>query len=87
MAPWRSFDRVNELLPDKEPAGLLVRVVGESERGLAVLTAWRSKADADRFFAEHHLPTLARVLGGPPPRPDVMIELDTADVLVTAAVE
>jgi hypothetical protein len=77
------FRRVNEQLPDQQPEGLLMRVAGESGRGLAVFTVWRSKEDANRFFAEHHLPTLTRVLGGPPPRPDVMIELDTPDVLVT----
>lgn len=77
------FRQVEDLLPEKKPEGLLVRVAGQSKHGMAVLSAWRSKEDADRFFAEHHLPALTRVLGGPPPRPDLVIELETPDVLIT----
>jgi hypothetical protein len=79
------YHKVVGLLPETAPEGLLVQVAGEGEHGLAVFTAWRSKEDADRFFAEHHLPALTKVLGGPPPRPDTMIEYETTGVLITEA--
>jgi hypothetical protein len=77
------FHRVADLLPAEAPDGLLLRVAGQGERGVAVLSVWRSKEDADRFFADHHAPALAKVLGGPPPPPDTMVEFQATDVLVT----
>lgn len=53
--------------------------------GVAVISVWRSKQDADRFFADHHLPALAKVLGGPPPPTDIMVEFEATDVLITKA--
>jgi hypothetical protein len=79
-----TFNQVVELLPAGPPDGLLVRIAGQSEHGVAVLSVWRSKEDADRFFAEHHLPALTKVLGAPPPRPDTMVEFEATDVLVTS---
>jgi hypothetical protein len=79
------FHQVAALLPEQEPDGLLARVAGQSERGVAVISVWRSKKDADRFFAEHHLPALTKVLGGPPPPPTAMIEFEATDVLMTAS--
>ncbi|HZD68030.1 MAG TPA: hypothetical protein VFA45_03635 [Actinomycetes bacterium] len=77
------FNQVVDLLPDTDPEGLLLRVAGQGERGVAVLSVWRWKEDADRFFAEQHAPALAKVLGAPPPRPDTMVEFEATDVLVT----
>jgi hypothetical protein len=77
------FHQVVELLPAGIPEGLLMQVAGEGEGGVAVLSVWRSKEDADRFFADHHAPALAKVLGAPPPRPDTMVEFEATDVLVT----
>jgi len=74
--------QVVDLLPDQAPEGLLLQVAGQSERGVAVLSAWRSKEDADRFFADYHAPALTKVLGGPPPPPDTMIEFEATDLLV-----
>src|SRR5262245_23311491 len=77
------FHQVVDLLPTAAPEGLRLQVAGQGERGVAVLSVWRSKEDADRFFADHHAPALARVLGGPPPPPDTMIEFEATDMLVT----
>jgi len=77
------FHQVVDLLPTAAPEGLRLQVAGQGERGVAVLSVWRSKEDADRFFADHHAPALAKVLGGPPPPPDTVIEFEPTDVLVT----
>ncbi len=77
------FRQVVDLLPDTDPEGLLLRVAGQGERGVAVLSVWRSKEDADRFFADYHAPALAKLLGAPPPPPDTMVEFEATDVLVT----
>jgi hypothetical protein len=77
------FHRVVDLLPAGPPEGLLMQVAGQGEGGVAVLSVWRSKEDADRFFADHHAPALAKVLGAPPPRPDTMVEFEATDMLVT----
>jgi hypothetical protein len=77
------FHRVVDLLPARPPEGLLMQVAGQGEGGVAVLSVWRSKEDADRFFADYHAPALVKVLGGPPPPPTAMIEFEATDMLVT----
>lgn len=70
-----TFDQVEALLPET-PEGLLVGIRGMSERGLTVVTVWRSRQDSDRFYAEHLGPALAQVVGDPVPPPLTSIGLD-----------
>jgi hypothetical protein len=81
-----TFHQVTALLPEGTPDGLLALVAGQSGHGAAVISVWRSKEDADRFYAEQHLPALTKVLGGPPPPPNAMIEFEATDVLITESV-
>ena len=46
---------------------LLLR--GRTERGVAVVSVWRSQEDSDRVFADHLAPALAQVAGDPIPAP------------------
>ncbi len=73
------YDTVNALGP-AEPEGLLLRIAGATERGLGVLAVWRSREDADRFFADHLGPALATVVGDPVPPPLASCELDQVQV-------
>jgi len=60
------FDKVRAHVGE-EPAGLEARYVGTTGDGrLQVVSLWRTKADADRFFAETLGPVLAEVLGPEP---------------------
>lgn len=70
------FDRVNALLPASPPEGLLLGIRGMGERGLTVVTLWRSKQDSDRFSADHLGPALAQVFGDPAPPPLHSISFD-----------
>lgn len=67
--PFRSLEQFDTVLSQVagEPAGLEARYVGTAEDGaLRVVTLWRSKAHADRFFAEVLGPVLAKALGPEP---------------------
>lgn len=72
-----TFDRVRALLPDN-PEGLLLGIRGMSERGLTIVTVWRSKQDSDRFYTDHLGPAHAQVVGDPVPPPLTSISLDGA---------
>jgi hypothetical protein len=77
------FDQVDALLP-REPEGLLLLIQGRTERGVAVVSVWRSREDSDRFFADHLAPALAQILGDPIPAP--RIALGVTDVAVRSQV-
>ena len=61
---------------------LLVR--GRTERGVAVVSVWRSQEDSDRFFADHLAPALAQVVGDPIPAP--LMSLGMTDVAMRGQV-
>jgi hypothetical protein len=75
-----TFAQVDGLLPDTLPDGLLIGIRGMSELGLTIVTVWRSRADADRFSAEHLGPALAKVGGDPAPPPLVSIRVEDAKI-------
>jgi hypothetical protein len=77
------FDQVDALVPP-EPEGLLLLVRGRTERGVAVVSVWRSREDSDRFFAEHLAPALAQVVGDPIPAP--LMSLGVTEVAVRSQV-
>jgi hypothetical protein len=73
------LDRVGE-----SPDGLLARYAGTNERGLAVTTVWQSKADSDRFTAEHLMPAIHEI-AGPGPEPEgVFVDFEAFDEFVAA---
>jgi len=77
------FDQVDALVP-REPEGLLLLLRGRTERGVAVVSVWRSREDSDRFFADHLAPALAQVVGDPIPAP--LMSLGVTDVAVRGQV-
>lgn len=44
-------------------AGLIAHVAGATDSGFRIIDVWASKADAQRFFAEHLTPALDRAHG------------------------
>ena len=56
--------------------GHLVHLVGEVGSGLQIIDVWESKADADRFAAEHLFPAFAAT--GVHPTEHREVEFDTA---------
>jgi len=77
------FDQVDALVP-REPEGLLLLIRGRTERGVAVVSVWRSREESDRFFADHLAPALAQVVGDPIPAP--LLSLGVTDVAVRGQV-
>ena len=75
------FNQVLAALEVTEPDGLLARYAGEDD-GLAIVTVWESKVQADRFEAEHLLPTIRRVLGEIPGPPPMFIAFEPQDEFV-----
>jgi hypothetical protein len=78
------FMAIEAKLPAAPPEGLLARYVGVGADGLVITAVWSSKADSDRFFAEHLGPVVREVHGERPPT-GTTIAYDAADVLVPAA--
>jgi hypothetical protein len=78
------FMAVEAELPATPPDGLLARYVGVGADGLVITAVWSSKADADRFFAEH-LGPVVRAVHGERPASGVTIAYDATDVLVPTA--
>jgi hypothetical protein len=79
--PFDSIETFDEVRAEvgSEPAGLEARYVGRADDGkLRSITIWRSKEDADRFYAETLRPALAKVLGpervGPAERTDIEVQ-------------
>jgi hypothetical protein len=61
---------------DAHAHGLIARYAGMNERGLAITTVWESKAQADRFTAEHLLPALRAIAGGDGDGPAVTVDFE-----------
>lgn len=74
-----TLEQVNALVP-AQPQGLMLRIAGVSERGLGIVTVWRSREDSDRFFTDHLGPALAEVIGDPVPPPIAAFHLDDVQV-------
>lgn len=75
-----TFAQVNAYLPSTPPEGLLLGIRGMSERGLTVVTVWRSREDADRYDTDHLGPAVAQVAGDPTPPPFVSLSIDDVTV-------
>ena len=78
------FRKVNALIGDEPPAGLLANYAGESDGGLVITSIWASKADSDRFTAERLVPALRQHFGpdavsGPP---STMIDFVVVDEMI-----
>lgn len=58
--------------------GLIARYAGMNEQGLVVTAVWESKADADRFVAEHLAPTAREMFGDAPPT-GITVEFEAFD--------
>jgi hypothetical protein len=66
---FASLEQVDAVLAqlDKAPDGMEARYIGTAEDGkLRVVSLWRSKAHAARFFTEKLGPAVARALGPEP---------------------
>jgi hypothetical protein len=75
------FMAIEAKLPTSAPAGLLARYVGVGADGLVITAVWSTKADSDRFFAEHLGPVVREVHGEGPPT-GATIAYDATDVLI-----
>ena len=64
-------DRVHE-----HADGLIARFAGVNERGLAITAIWESKAQSDRFAAEHLFPAVREIVGACTVAPPVMVEFE-----------
>ena len=66
---FASIEQVDAVLAqlDAAPDGMEERYIGTADDGkLRVVSLWRSKAHAERFFAEKLGPVLAKALGPEP---------------------
>lgn len=82
----RTYRQVKSLIADNPPAGLVLHLVVNHERGLRHTTIWESQGDWERFRTERVQPAVDKVLtaaGFPevPPRP-VEVELQVVDLQV-----
>ncbi|HVL03971.1 MAG TPA: hypothetical protein VM386_06000 [Acidimicrobiales bacterium] len=82
----RTYQQVKSLIGDDSPAGLVLHLVVNHERGLRHTTIWESRDDWERFRAERVQPAVDKVLTGAgfsevPPRP-VEVELQVVDLQV-----
>ncbi|MGH3996042.1 MAG: hypothetical protein ACRDTJ_01090 [Pseudonocardiaceae bacterium] len=76
--PFGSIEQFDAVLAHLggEPDGLEARYVGTAGGTLRVVTLWKSKAHADRFFAEKLGPALAKVLGPEPAGAPEVVGID-----------
>lgn len=66
------FDQV--VAATGQPEGMLFRYAGPGTDGwLRVVVGWQTREHAERFFAEHLGPALARILGPEPAGPSEML--------------
>ncbi|MEU4191339.1 hypothetical protein AB0E69_05535 [Kribbella sp. NPDC026611] len=73
--PFATIEQFDQVMHEvgTEPEGLQERYVGKAADGLRVVALWESKQHADRFFADHLGPALAKVLGPEPSgRPEIL---------------
>jgi hypothetical protein len=75
------FARIDAVIGDEWPAGLLSRHQGETELGVVVSTLWASKADADRFFVERLRPAVDQVGASEPTAAHVSIGFEVTQEL------
>ena len=73
-ATWDDYRRVQDVLGDEPPAGLIYHAAGEIEGGhWQAVSVWESQGDFERFLNERLMPAVEQALdpvmvqGGPPP--------------------
>ena len=74
QATWDDYEKVQNVLGDEPPPGLLHHFAGEVEGGRwQAVSVWESQDDFNRFLEERLMPAAEQVLdptlaeGGPPP--------------------
>ena len=73
-AKWDDYERVQHVLGEDAPAGLIMHAAGEIEGGRwQSVSVWESEDDFNRFREERLMPAVQQALGeamlesGPPP--------------------
>jgi hypothetical protein len=74
QATWDDYQRVQDVLGEEPPPGLIYHAAGEVEGGRwEAVSVWESQDDFDRFRDERLMPAVEQALdpslvqGGPPP--------------------
>ncbi len=74
QAKWDDYERVQQVMGDDPPPGLIYHAAGEVEGGRwQSVSIWESEGDFDRFRDERLMPAVQEALGaemvqsGPPP--------------------
>jgi hypothetical protein len=78
---WEQYERVEGVLVDPPPTGLLVHVAGPTDEGVRIIDVWESEEAWERFRAERLAPAIA-ALGGPSRPEPTFRELHPQHVVV-----